>query len=488
MSLKQLQRVIDFAKEQAHLWKDTAPYKVDGRLISVTGERSLTIELVNLYHLTAWVIKPATAPSGNAKHCSMVELLCRQAQLPHWFVSHWWGERVLDFFAVLEKHAFVRHLGEAFELLEKGGEDWYWVCAYANRQHELSKALTADPEKTSFYNAMKIAMKNKGGVILVLDDEVQPFKDREKTGPATPFTRIWCAFEESKALALGINLDIGAVSNKTVHLLTHGQVETDGTGDIGTFRKGFRDKSFPVNVLATALNTTLETAEATNDADRVHILNSLSGQSLEATPLSEHENFAITNKRLRSKFAISGMRAQLEADASLGAFVKCIRDDDTLKAITWDFTTCDKVTDQIATQIAQSFPTSLEELSLTLEGRHITDVAMQSIATHLRRTSLQKLFLSVFMGSEITDGGVKSLAEALRGSALTVLALKLDGANVTDDGVKALASQLRDVQLTSLTISVHGTSVSHKMQSTVVKKAFTDDADRVSFFDRCLTV
>ena len=38
------------------------------------------------------------------------------------FVSHWWGEPVLDFIKCLQKHAEVRELGE---------DPTSWVCAYA---------------------------------------------------------------------------------------------------------------------------------------------------------------------------------------------------------------------------------------------------------------------------------------------------------------------------------------------------------------------
>ena len=133
------------------------------------------------------------------------------AQLPQWFVSHWWGERIRDFLLVLERHAEVRLLGEmhaeerAHRFLVEGGfegegDDCYWVCAYANRQWELSKAVSENPEESSFYQAMRIAQQKKGGVLLVLDDVVHDDDGKIVSGPATAFTRVWCAFEESKAV------------------------------------------------------------------------------------------------------------------------------------------------------------------------------------------------------------------------------------------------------------------------------------------------
>ena len=99
-------------------------------------------------------------------------------------------------------------------------ETGYWVCAYANRQHDLSSALTADPTKTSFFLAMQIAKDNDGGVLLILDEEVE-YADRGKTGPATPFERIWCAFEETKVMItatlhdVAIKTGTGATKAKT---------------------------------------------------------------------------------------------------------------------------------------------------------------------------------------------------------------------------------------------------------------------------------
>ena len=87
----------------------------------------------------------------------------------HRFVSHWWGEPVLDFIKCVEEHARVRELGE---------DATYWVCAYANNQHELGQDIGSDPRDSSFYKALLLCE----GVLVVLDAR------------ATPFTRIWCAY------------------------------------------------------------------------------------------------------------------------------------------------------------------------------------------------------------------------------------------------------------------------------------------------------
>ena len=100
------------------------------------------------------------------------------AQVPLWFVSHAWFEPIKLFLACLRRHANIR------ELCMKQAFAPYWVCAYANNQWVLEDAISDNPRKTSFYKAMQLCH----GVLLVLDSN------------ATPFSRIWCCFEESIAV------------------------------------------------------------------------------------------------------------------------------------------------------------------------------------------------------------------------------------------------------------------------------------------------
>ena len=91
---------------------------------------------------------------------------------PRWFVSHWWGESVLHFVQCVCAHAKHR--------TRDGDEPGYWVCAYANRQHELGAEISDNPLESSVFKAMDIAR----GILLILDKK------------ATAFTRLWCCFEQ----------------------------------------------------------------------------------------------------------------------------------------------------------------------------------------------------------------------------------------------------------------------------------------------------
>jgi len=105
----------------------------------------------NLYDLNRHVIKPATW----AGKCSMVEALATQAQPPDYFVSHWWGEPIVEFIACLRQHRSDRSLRTPA----------YWVCAYANNQHSLEAEIKEDLEMTSFFLALTAAK----GTVSVID-------------------------------------------------------------------------------------------------------------------------------------------------------------------------------------------------------------------------------------------------------------------------------------------------------------------------------
>lgn len=112
---------------------------------------ALASSTINLYDVNKYVILPMT----EGDQCSYIEAIASNAidQRPNWFVSHWWGEPVLDFTKCLCEHAEKRGLESAV----------FWVCAYSktlahcavwaltqigagNNQHNLSSELgSIDP-------------------------------------------------------------------------------------------------------------------------------------------------------------------------------------------------------------------------------------------------------------------------------------------------------------------------------------------------------
>merc|ERR1712008_616261 len=69
-----------------------------------------------------------------------------------------------------------------------------------------------------------------------------------------------------------------------------------------------REKHFPYEVISKALNINVEKADASVDADRVHILNSIIGKSsaeINDSPPEEHPTYSELNDSLKSIFAAS---------------------------------------------------------------------------------------------------------------------------------------------------------------------------------------
>ena len=144
MTLDQLQQLIAFIDRYAD--KKGFLRDSNGPWLDWEG-KPLHKDRINLYDVTKYIIKPATAE----QKCSYVELVApagTTSQEPKWFVSHWWGEPVKDFFEALKKHAEVRGLKKT---------DAYWVCAYANNQHDLGSEIPTDPKESAFFKAMQQA-------------------------------------------------------------------------------------------------------------------------------------------------------------------------------------------------------------------------------------------------------------------------------------------------------------------------------------------
>ena len=196
--------------------------------------QALSFDFFNLYHANFWIIEPATRYHRGIG-CSFVELVSTStaSQRPTWFVSHAWSEPIWKFALCLKRHIQLHQLPPTTA---------YWVCAYANNQHQLNGEICDNPRKTSFYRALKACV----GVLLILDQDAtaftrilgfqvqfmwrvllgvrpnmfcgtfqkdpfghffvnqkSPLDSRELFDGASrrmPYPRIWCCFEESIAM------------------------------------------------------------------------------------------------------------------------------------------------------------------------------------------------------------------------------------------------------------------------------------------------
>ncbi|CAE8689897.1 unnamed protein product [Polarella glacialis] len=361
----------------------------------------------------------------------MVELFSDSPCLPSNFCSHWWGEPLRDFVACIGRHCAVRQL--CFR------STFYWICAYANRQHALSEELNDDPKQTSFYKAMCLA----DCLLLILDN----------VGPAMPFTRVWCAYELFMAL---IDEDR---KKKPLLLDTAGTfVLTDGFTDAeakvrdagfpadAEACKSLRELCFPIHVLEKGMNLRLQEAQATEDADRRHILNSVVGKQLhkldEAPPL-EHANYTEVNARLGSRFALACFRpAIMKGSARRLGVARALQADRCLQQLQLDFKGCEQINDAGVAALAEKLPINLQQLRLYFYScSQISDAGVAALAEKLP-ISLQQLQLDFGACEQISDAGVAALAEKLP-IGLQQLQLNFNhSSQISDAGVAALAEKL----------------------------------------------
>ncbi|CAE8596818.1 unnamed protein product, partial [Polarella glacialis] len=459
ISHEQLVRVETFAATHCPSWHDIR-----------AAEDTLSMDTLNLYQLTPWCIKPAT----NERNCSMVELFSDSPCLPTNFCSHWWGEPLRDFVACIGRHCAVRQL--CFR------STFYWICAYANRQHALSEELNDDPKQTSFYKAMCLA----DCLLLILDN----------VGPAMPFTRVWCAYELFMALIdedrkkKPLLLDTVAHTKAGTFVLTDGFTDAEAKVRDAGFPaeaeacKSLRELCFPIHVLEKGMNLRLQEAQASEEADRRHILNSVVGKQLrelDEEPPLEHANYTEVNARLGSRFALACFRpAIMKGSARRLGVARALQADRWQRELVLDIDKWPKerqatafevfvaglpeglkhlmlawrefAADSNLAALAEKLPISLQQLQLNFDGcEEISDAGVAALAGKLP-ISMQQLQLDFRDCQQISDAGVAALAEKL---PISLHQLQLDFrfcSQISDAGVAALAEKL-SISLQQLQLS-----------------------------------
>jgi len=171
ITLRQLRAIIINVKRRCaeEGWKD------------YNGNR-LTPETVTLHDINTYIIKLYTEASKS----SFVETLPSTdgTQPPRFFVSHTWGETFFHTMDCIEQmfKDFKTNYTDSHD--KRGGgmtEDTpIWICAFANNQHDLENAITADPSESGFAKAMDVANYR---TLSILDEKGEVF------------TRIWCILE-----------------------------------------------------------------------------------------------------------------------------------------------------------------------------------------------------------------------------------------------------------------------------------------------------
>mmetsp|Transcript_17496 Transcript_17496/g.26173 ORF Transcript_17496/g.26173 Transcript_17496/m.26173 type:complete len:537 (-) Transcript_17496:77-1687(-) len=274
-------------------------------------------EKINLYVINTYVIKPFTEFTKK----SLVESLPSTAgtQPPWWFGSHWWGDPFPNLCACIDAliKDFQWNMDESEEA--RGGgmtmDTPIWICAFANNQWDLGSAVTSDPLESSFVKAMKEA-----------HFRVVSFLDRD----GIVFTRIWCAYElyianvlrkkqlmnESESIGLWVVYTHTAEHEHAFDIRKAvGIIPGRAPGELPD-DSSVREKHFPIELILQSIqNTNVHRAEASEEVDRIHILNSIiRNNDLDAIPPDEHPAYDEVNNAVRGAFAMTdnAIRAALE--------------------------------------------------------------------------------------------------------------------------------------------------------------------------------
>lgn len=432
ITVTQLSRVLRFARENCHRWRDMA-----GQSLSRTSGQVLDVSFLNLHHVNAWVIKPST----KEKNCSFVELVANGKQPASWFISHWWGERMQDFLKCVELHKESRRLQDFTR---------YWVWAYANRQHTATADAGEDPRKGMFYRAMEVADFK---VLLILDQQ------GAHGGPSTPFSRLWCVFEALMCLETeAVPMDIAATHEGETHLITKDLTPEEEALDRqnpGAGRKAQieRERGFPLTIVEAALGLEVHRAQVSVSADRARILNFISGRDLNAAPVDEHEKYTEMSHRLRAFFAMCFWRRTMaevshpHKEALQGMVSYALGQDHWRQSLILSMEGLVDVGDEQIALLAQGLPPKLNKLKLDLRGIKVGNKCMAVLAQGLPQ-QLEILDLDLSRCPKLNDAGVAAFRNHIPAS-LKSLRISLDDTKVSN-AVRDACDTLESLQLASL--------------------------------------
>lgn len=390
MRLHQLELVVRFAQDRCEAlgW------------VNFQGEVDRP-QTINLYSVVDHIIKPAT----QLCRCSYVELVANSPQPPEWFVSHWWGEPVVDFVACLEQHSKDRELPV---------DTSYWVCAYANNQWNIQADMGDDPSTSSFRRAMRLCK----GTVSVLDPG------------AVCYSRVWCIFEIFISIGdrppsdtdylydvytSGLDGRYTETSGVTAVGITDGYVPADGSVKERARKKRHRELRFPWELQLRALAVELQTAQASQDADRRQILNSIAGAAdLTLEPPTEHPAYDSLNAMLRGRFAAASVVKAVERGHDVGLLGRLLAASG-LATVSLHFGGESRkvLGDHVVELLARSLPPRLEQLFLGFAGcLLLTDASARAVAAQLppRAATMRTLALRFTACKSITGEGIDALA------------------------------------------------------------------------------
>mmetsp|Transcript_51023 Transcript_51023/g.119341 ORF Transcript_51023/g.119341 Transcript_51023/m.119341 type:complete len:753 (+) Transcript_51023:103-2361(+) len=389
--VKQLELLIEFLRRRSHP-KTTV---IRGWKEAISGE-PLTLRTIDMYQLNRHLIKPLTQQA----QCSYVEAIAfsQTSQHPNWFVSHWWGDPVMDLVAKIKKHVETRYPQMC------GVTAAYWVSAFAFNPHDPEPAMTKHPADSPIVKALLAST----GMLIVIDANY----------PARVFQRTWCCFEEF-LLVQGIGapfhisfekvlLDIACIdADGETHVITDGLTEREEAMEeqwiqdlreaSGWASKTQRESGFPVSALAGGLAIKVVEARTTKEADRQRLLAVMADRDVDTALDPRLPVYDEIDVVLRARIATVAIRQAIQQrldikDGSSLPVAKVLRENYQAESINLNFACCWKMTDKDIEVVASCIPLSQHIRRITMNFRscyHITcmDPILERVADvmHLKQ-------------------------------------------------------------------------------------------------------
>eukprot|EP00929_Paragymnodinium_shiwhaense_P104556 TRINITY_DN69114_c0_g1_i1.p1 TRINITY_DN69114_c0_g1~~TRINITY_DN69114_c0_g1_i1.p1 ORF type:complete len:983 (-),score=270.31 TRINITY_DN69114_c0_g1_i1:294-3242(-) len=276
------------------------------------SDQRITWDNVNLYHINDLLVMPLTRPFN----CAFAEVVGHGPQDPLWFVSHWWGTAFKDTLRMLNFHQ-AQHALQA--------RTPYWLCTFANNQHDLGELEQPDLLQTPF--AIAITSGSCLGTLMLMDEH------------ATPFTRAWCVLENfvtttvCKNLSKQQRLEIAAVIREGSQFYGNEESGLKAIPDCAALLMdsgaGHKDERveiqgawFPCLVAQRAVKADIEQASVSNESDKHNILRLIAGiKDPQAEVPAADARYREVNRSIHAVFA-----ARVLISAAMDGQVDIVRD------------------------------------------------------------------------------------------------------------------------------------------------------------------
>ncbi|CAE7258519.1 GPR125, partial [Symbiodinium sp. CCMP2456] len=168
-------------------------------------------------------------------------------------------------------------------------------------------------------------------------------------------------------------LDVAATAGDVACLVTDGVAgrEAKLLPILGLLEKARREEAFPAELLQRGLAVSIELAQASQDQDKIRILNSIAcpravTRILDELPPENHASYSVVNRALASHFAVSGLYACHAQNRDASALLAALCADTERLTVQLSLTGCKHFRDAEQRALMAHLPTALQSLRLDL--------------------------------------------------------------------------------------------------------------------------